>query len=206
MFLHKSLWPSSLTLPFKPFRFWLRILWDIGIRKSAPRIGESTRLPGVSIFFKPFNNSLVIVNYIPGLFFAKLALKRNGLAVKSSENQHQINFSLNSDSRITNPQSRRLPDSPYPWCRESYHGDGEFSLKKFNSWLSVSVMRGVADSAYQWFGELATLRISDAGSWRLPVSLICGVGDSPYRPDSGESFFEYKYLRNSKPKSERLER
>ncbi len=31
MFLHKSLWPRSLTLPFKPFRFWLRILGDISI-------------------------------------------------------------------------------------------------------------------------------------------------------------------------------
>jgi hypothetical protein len=31
-------------------------------------------LPGVSIFFKPLNNSIVIVHYIPGLFFAKLVL------------------------------------------------------------------------------------------------------------------------------------
>ncbi len=41
MCLHKSLWPRSLTLPFKPFRFWLQILRDIRIRKSTPRIGES---------------------------------------------------------------------------------------------------------------------------------------------------------------------
>ncbi len=74
MFLHKSLWPRSLTLPIKPFRFWLRILGDIRIRKSTPRIGESTTLPGVSIFFKPLDNSIVIVHYIPGLFFAKLVL------------------------------------------------------------------------------------------------------------------------------------
>ncbi len=33
-----------------------------------------TRLPGVSIFFKPLNNTIVIVHYIPGLFFAKLVL------------------------------------------------------------------------------------------------------------------------------------
>ncbi len=39
MFLHKSLWPRSLTLPFKPFRFWLRILGYIRIRKSTLRIG-----------------------------------------------------------------------------------------------------------------------------------------------------------------------
>ncbi len=40
-FLHKSLWPRSLTLHFEPFRFWLRIRGDIRIRKMTPRIGES---------------------------------------------------------------------------------------------------------------------------------------------------------------------
>jgi hypothetical protein len=73
-FLHKSLWPTSLTLHFEPFRFWLRIRGDIRIRKTTPRIGESTRLPGVSIFLKPLNNSIVIVHYIPGQFLAKLIL------------------------------------------------------------------------------------------------------------------------------------
>jgi hypothetical protein len=45
MFLHKLLWPRSLTLLYKPFRFLLRILGDIHIQKSTPRIGKSTRLP-----------------------------------------------------------------------------------------------------------------------------------------------------------------
>ncbi len=40
-FLHKSLWPRSLTLHFEPFRFWLRIRGDVRIRKTTPRIGES---------------------------------------------------------------------------------------------------------------------------------------------------------------------
>ncbi len=40
-FLHKSLWPRSLTLYFEPFRFWFRIRGDIRIRKTTPRIGES---------------------------------------------------------------------------------------------------------------------------------------------------------------------
>ncbi len=31
----------SLTLPFEPFRFWLRIRGDIRNRKTTPRIGES---------------------------------------------------------------------------------------------------------------------------------------------------------------------
>ncbi len=41
MFLHKSLWTRSLTLTLKPFQFWLRILGDIHIGKSTPRISES---------------------------------------------------------------------------------------------------------------------------------------------------------------------
>ncbi len=36
MFLHKSLWPRSLTLAFKPFRFWLRILGDIRFQNRLP--------------------------------------------------------------------------------------------------------------------------------------------------------------------------
>jgi hypothetical protein len=40
-FLHKSLWPRSLTLHFEPFRYWLRIRGDICIHKTTPRIGES---------------------------------------------------------------------------------------------------------------------------------------------------------------------
>jgi hypothetical protein len=75
MFLHKSLWPRFLTLPFESFRFWLRIRGDILTRKSTPRIGdsgESTRLPAVSIFSKPLNKQILIVHYIPGLFFTKI--------------------------------------------------------------------------------------------------------------------------------------
>jgi hypothetical protein len=58
-FLHKSLWPRSLTLHFEPFRFWLRIRGDIRIRKTTPRIGDSgeSRLHVDRIIFKPLNNS-----------------------------------------------------------------------------------------------------------------------------------------------------
>ncbi len=34
----------SLTLPFEPVRFWLRIRGDIRNRKTTPRLGESTIL------------------------------------------------------------------------------------------------------------------------------------------------------------------
>jgi len=39
-FLQKLVSHRSLTLPFEPFRFWLRIR-DIGNRKTTPRLGES---------------------------------------------------------------------------------------------------------------------------------------------------------------------
>ncbi len=67
--------------------------------------------------------------------------------------------------------------------------------------LCVSVIRGVADSPYQWYadtgsrllnflkenspyrwyGESSTPRISDRGSHRLPISMIHRVADSPHR-------------------------
>jgi hypothetical protein len=39
-FLHKVVPHRSLTLPFEPFRFWLRIR-DIRYGKTTPRLGES---------------------------------------------------------------------------------------------------------------------------------------------------------------------
>ncbi len=66
-FLNKSIPHEYLALLFEPFRFCLRIRGDIRNRKA-------TRLPIDTIFFKPLNKSMVIVPYIPGLFFAKLAL------------------------------------------------------------------------------------------------------------------------------------
>ncbi len=63
---------------------------------------------------------------------------------------------------------RGVDDSPY-------HRYSEFSFKKFNSRLSVSVMWGVVDSAYQWCGESLTPRIIESESRRLPVLLSRGV-------------------------------
>ena len=71
-FLQKMVPHRSLTLPFKPFRFWLRIRGDISNQKMTPRLGEPTRLPEDTILFKPLNKSMVIVYYIPGFYFAKL--------------------------------------------------------------------------------------------------------------------------------------
>ena len=40
-FLQKLVPHRSLTLPFEPFRFWLRIRGDIRNRKTTPRVGDS---------------------------------------------------------------------------------------------------------------------------------------------------------------------
>ena len=40
-FLQKLVPLRSLTLPFEPFRYWLRIRGDIRNRKTTPRLGKS---------------------------------------------------------------------------------------------------------------------------------------------------------------------
>jgi hypothetical protein len=40
-FLQKLGPHTSLTLPFEPFRYWLRIRGDIRNRKTTPRLAES---------------------------------------------------------------------------------------------------------------------------------------------------------------------
>jgi hypothetical protein len=71
-FLQKSVRHRFLTLNFEPFLFGLRIRGDIRNQKTTRRVGESTRMPIDTIFFKPLNKSMVIVHYIPGFFFVKL--------------------------------------------------------------------------------------------------------------------------------------
>jgi hypothetical protein len=44
------------------------------LEKTTPQLAESTILPIDTIFFKPLKKSMVIVHYIPGLFFAILDL------------------------------------------------------------------------------------------------------------------------------------
>ncbi len=71
-FLHKSLCPRSLTLHIEPFRFSFEFAEIFVFEKqTTPRIGESGSRQD---FFKPLNNSIVIVHYIPGKFLAKLIL------------------------------------------------------------------------------------------------------------------------------------
>ena len=69
--LQKSVRHRFLTLNFEPFGFGLRIRGDIRNRKTTRRVGESTRMPLDTIFFKPLNQSMVIVHNIPAFLFAK---------------------------------------------------------------------------------------------------------------------------------------
>ncbi len=74
-FLHKSVRHKSLTLPFEPFRLLLRIRGDIRNRKTIPRLVESGTRQGCLVLASfSTNKSIVVVHYIPGLFFAKWAL------------------------------------------------------------------------------------------------------------------------------------
>jgi hypothetical protein len=41
MFLHKSVWHGSLTVPFEPFRFWLHIRGDIRFWKWLPATNDT---------------------------------------------------------------------------------------------------------------------------------------------------------------------
>jgi hypothetical protein len=75
-FLHKPVRHRSLTLRFDLFDFGFEFaeIFVIEKRLLTHRVGESTRLPIDTIFFKPLNKSMVIVQYIPGFFYAKLIL------------------------------------------------------------------------------------------------------------------------------------
>ncbi len=81
--------------------FGFEFLGDIRNQKTTPRIGESgsrqdcLELP---FFFKPLDFSIVIVNYISGLFFPQVGPLRHGLAVQSYENRRKTNFFSNSES------------------------------------------------------------------------------------------------------------
>ncbi len=65
---------------------------------------------------------------------------------------------------------------------------GDIHIQKNDSPLSP--IRGVADSAYQWYGESPTPRITDTWSRQLPASLIRGVCDSLHHR-YGESAFKF---------------
>ncbi len=56
------------------FDFEFAELFVIEKRLPTRLVGESTRMPIDTSVFKPLNQSMVLVHYIPGLFLAELAL------------------------------------------------------------------------------------------------------------------------------------
>ncbi len=60
----------------------------------------------------------------------------------------------------------------------------------FEKQLPAITITGNRRSAYQWYGESPTPRITDTRSRQLPASLIPGVGDSPHHR-YGESAIEF---------------
>jgi hypothetical protein len=112
---------ESLTLPFEPFRFSLRIRGEIRSRKMTRRVGESTRLPIDTIFFKPLNKSIVIVHNIPGLFFAKLVLL--GLVIRLKFGKSMINL-----KKISNRTPRLTIANP-----RLAESESRFSIKNISA-------------------------------------------------------------------------
>ncbi len=128
--LQKLVPHESLTLPFRPFRFWLRIRGDIHIRKTTPsylRCGESRTLRIVDT----------------GSLRLPVSLSRG-----VNDSPHHW-YAESVTPRITDTESRLLhfleENSLYRWY-------GELSTPRTSDTvsrrLSVSLSRRVADSAY----------------------------------------------------------
>ncbi len=103
-FLQKSVPHESLTLPFEPFRFWLRIRGDISIRKTTPRYhryGESPtrRITDTRSRRLPASPIRRVGYWI--------VLKKT-LCIDDTESR-----------RLHAPMIRWVADSQYRWVRES---------------------------------------------------------------------------------------
>jgi hypothetical protein len=103
-------------------------------------------------FFKPLNNSFVIVHFLPNWSFKGMVYR----LIKAPKIHTRLLFSLNSDSPY-----HRSAESSTPWLNDTR-----------SRRLSVSVIREVGDSPTQRYRESTTHCITGARSRRLSVSLI----------------------------------
>jgi hypothetical protein len=157
-FLQKLVPHESLTLPFGPIRFWLRIRGDIRIGKTTPRYHRYGELPTLRIdhtgsHWLPVSLSRGVDNS-QHHWYAEWATP----CITDTESQ-LLNF---LKRKLSVSMIRRVVDSPHQWYDESP--------------TPVSLSRRVADSAYHRYGESKTPRIVESGSRRLRVSVIRGVG------------------------------
>jgi hypothetical protein len=125
-FLQKSVPHESLTLPFEPFRFWLRIRGDICIRKTTPRYHWYAE----SVTPRITDRESRLLNF----------LKENSLYRWYWES---------STPHTSDTVSRRLPISLSRRVADSaYHRYGESTtppiVKMGSRWLPGSVIRGGA--------------------------------------------------------------
>ncbi len=147
-----------LTLPFGPFRFWLRIRGDIRIRKTTPRYHRLS------------------VSVIWGVADSPYRWVGESMTPRITDTEsRRLHISL---SRGVASLIRGVGDSPHHQYRESAI---EFYKRKLSvsstprTRLPVSLSRRVADSAYHRYGESMTPRIVESGSRGLRISVIRGV-------------------------------
>jgi hypothetical protein len=155
-FLQKLVPHESLTLPFGPFRFWLRIPEDIRIRKTTPRYHQYRELLTLRISDTGNNRLPVLLSW----------------GVDASP--HHV-YAESATPRIPNTESRLLnflkENSLYQWYGESSTPRTSVTVSRR---LPVLLSRRVADSVYHQYGESTTPRIVESGSRRLRVSVIWG--------------------------------
>ncbi len=159
-FLQKLVPHESLTLPFEPFRFWLRILGDIPIWKTTPHYHRYGEWPTLRI-------SDTGSCQLPASLIREVANSPHHWYAES------VTPGITDiESRLLNflkENSRKVVDSPHQWYGES---PTPLIVESESRRLRVSPIWRVDDSAYHWVGESTTPRIGDMGSHYSKKKLI----------------------------------
>ncbi len=141
----------SLTLHFEPFRFWLRILGDILIRKRTPRLNDT--VVGDSLYQRYAESATLRLNDMGSRRLSASLIR----GVDDSPHHRYRELVLNFFKE----------DSLYQWYGES---STPHIVDTERRRLPVSLSREVANCAYCWYRESPTPHIVESGSRRLRVS------------------------------------
>jgi hypothetical protein len=134
-FLQKLVPYESLTLPFRPFRFWLRICGNIHVRKTTPRYHSYGESPTLRI--GDTGSRRLPASQIRGVGDFPHHRLRSRLLNFLKESSLYRWYGESSTPRTSDTVSRRLP---------------------------VSLSQRVADSAYHRYGESTTPLSVESGS------------------------------------------
>ncbi len=139
-FLQKLGPQRSLTLPFEPFRFWLRIRGDIRNRKTTPRLSESgsRRLPDSAsrgVADSPTQRVGESTDDSPTRRVGELAFKC--LKEKFGESESWRLPDL-ANRGVANSPTRRVGESLTPRLGESGSRHGE-SGSRYSNYLKFSI-------------------------------------------------------------------